>query len=230
MQQIIIGGLTVELEKKRIKNMYLRILPPEGRVHISAPQRMSESDIRKFVLSKLNWIESQQSRLRQQNARKAVNYETGEEIPVWGRKLILTVQESERRAFIQVSQERLLLTVKEGSTPKQREKVLNDWYRRLLMEELPGLLQQWEEIIGVRSGGFGIRNMKTRWGTCNIRSRKLCFNLQLAGKPRSCLEYVVVHELVHLLEKSHNAVFKSYMDKYLPDWRTVKKLLNYGIS
>jgi predicted metal-dependent hydrolase len=228
MQELMINGLTIELERKKIKNMYLRVLPPDGRIHISAPQRMKEEEINKFVLSRFDWIEEQQSRMLSRSYGQELKYVTGEEIRVLGRKLLLKVSENGNKNLISFDMKNLYMTVKSQSTTEQREKVLYDWYRKLLEQEIPQFMIKWESIIGVKSSSFQIRNMKTRWGTCNVRSRRICFNLQLAKKPPACLEYVVVHELVHLLEKSHNYIFKSYMDQYLPDWRSRKKELNNG--
>ncbi|MDD3174445.1 MAG: SprT family zinc-dependent metalloprotease [Herbinix sp.] len=230
MKLLIINGIQIELEKKRIKNMYMRIQPPEGRVRISAPYGMKEENIRSFVLSKLDWIEEQQGKVQQSAIHQELEYVSGEEIYVWGRKLSLQVNEQELYTSMDISQYHIVLYVKSGSTTKQREKVVSTWYKKALQQEIPSLISKWEMIIGVKSSGFCIRDMKTRWGTCNIRTKKICLNLQLAKKPPKCLEYVIVHELVHLLEKSHNHIFKGYMDKYLPQWRAIKKELNGIIS
>jgi len=130
------------------------------------------------------------------------------------------------RNNIEIKGNKLILTVRESSTTQQREKVMTEWYRELLKKKLPELVRKWEGIIGIQAESFRIKNMLTRWGTCNIKDKRIWINLQLAKKPIECLEYVVVHELVHLLEKSHNSVFVEYMDKYLPDWRVKKDLLN----
>jgi len=228
MKEIIINGLLIELEKKRIKNLYLKILPPEGRIHISAPVRMSEGEIRSFVLSKQEWITEQQEKVIQRNAHITIDYVTGDKISVWGVYYPLVVFEKCARNAVAFDGTKIFLSVKKNidDTPQLREATLNEWYRKELMYKLPVLIRKWETIIGVQSLDFTIRDMKTRWGTCNIRTHRICFNLQLAKKPPKCLEYVVVHELVHLLEKSHNHVFKGYMDQFLPGWRMIKKELN----
>jgi predicted metal-dependent hydrolase len=229
MKQYDINGLIIEVEKKKIKNMYLRILPPEGKVHISAPHRISETEIQRFVLSKLDWIKVQQSKIRLRNYEPEPEFMKGEKVSVWGNRLLI-ITEQGKRNFAKIEEGKLILTMKEGCTLQQRKKAVYDWYRNALMQEIPGYINRWEKIIGVHASGFIIRDMKTRWGTCNIRSKKICLNLQLAKKPTRCLEYVVVHELVHLLEKSHNHVFKAYMDKFLPSWQVIKKELNSGNS
>ena len=172
-----VNGIPIEIIRKNIKNMYLRVLPPEGRVVISAPIGMSERDIRKFVEAKSDWILIHQKRILQRLNEKNL----------------------------------------ESIDSRQRE---------ALMEDISRLISHWESILGVKSSAFTIRDMKTRWGSCNIRTHKLSFNLQLARKSPECLEYVVVHELVHLLEGSHNKRFKAYMDHFLPNWRILKKELN----
>jgi predicted metal-dependent hydrolase len=226
MKQIIINNIPIELERKRIKNMYLRILPPDGTVHISAPVRMGEEEIQRFVSSKLDWIELQQARLRERHTHQNLEYVTGEDIYIWGRKFYLSVIETEARQSLSFEGDNLILYVKEDSLGEHRKRILDGWYRKALQQEIPSLMEKWENIIGVKSSGWNIRDMKTRWGTCNIRSKNICLNLQLAKKSPKCLEYVIVHELVHLLERSHNNVFKAYMDQFLPGWRNIKKELN----
>jgi predicted metal-dependent hydrolase len=226
MKQLIISNIPIELEKKRIKNMYLRILPPDGRVHISAPVKMSEEEIKRFVTSKLDWIELQQRRIGERHTHQKLEFVSGDEIYVWGRKFNLIITETNTRQTIGFEGENLILYVKKGSTTEQKSRFMEGWYKKALQQEIPTLISKWESIIGVMSNSWNIRDMKTRWGVCNIRSKNICLNLQLAKKPPKCLEYVVVHELVHLLERSHNSVFKGYMDQFLPQWRTIKKELN----
>lgn len=226
MKQLNINGKLVELEKKRIKNMYLRILAPDGRIHISAPYGMEEERIRSFVLSKLDWIEQKQIKMEQRNIAKKVDYVTGDQVSVWGNKLYLTVKDNKKQNVVELSDGNIILYVKKNSTNLQRARIIDLWYRSLLQQTALPLISQWEKIIGVKSSGLIIRDMKTRWGTCNVRTGRICLNLQLAKKPPRCLEYVIVHELVHLLEGSHNSIFKGYMDRYLPDWRSVRKELN----
>jgi predicted metal-dependent hydrolase len=226
MKQIWINDIPIELDKKRIKNMYLKILPPDGRVHISAPMKMSEEEIQHFVYSKMDWIIHQQARMEHRPIQPELQYTTGEVIDIWGIGYHLIQKETLSRSRIEVIGDELLLYTKSDSTREQREKLLNHWYRKALEAEIPFLLARWERNIGVHSSGYNIRDMKTRWGTCNVRTKQICLNLQLAKKRPICLEYVVVHELVHLLERSHNKVFKGYMDRFLPDWRRIKRELN----
>lgn len=226
MKQMSIGNIRLEVERKPIKNMYLRIYEPDGRVHISAPNRMKEEEIVRFVSSRLEWIEQQQEKILRKHSKDKLMYVTGEEIELWGRKYPLILLETGSIGRVYEENDHVILQAKTGSTQEYRRKLINLWYRKALEKEIPGLIAKWENIIGVKASSWTIRDMKTRWGTCNVRTHKICLNLQLVKKPVQCLEYVVVHELVHLLEKSHNYVFKGYMDHYLPQWRRIKKELN----
>lgn len=226
MKNIVIHNIPIELERKQIKNMYLRILPPDGRVHISAPVKMKEEEIQAFVITKADWILRQQEKMERRHTQVPLTYTDGEELFIWGHRYQLLLREITTRSRIEVIGDDIILYTKKGSSTKEREKTLNEWYRKALENEIPFLLIRWEQRIGVKSNSYTIRDMKTRWGTCNIRTKNICLNLQLAKKHPKCLEYVVVHELVHLLEQSHNAVFKGYMDHFLPEWRKIKNELN----
>ncbi len=226
MKQLIMNGIRIELERKRIKNMYLRILPPEGSVHISAPMKMSEAEIQHFIISRLDWILTQQAKVRNRHTHEVLDYITGDILYIWGNKYQLMLREASGRSKVGVAGDEIILYCKAGSTREQREKLIHQMYAELLHQEIPFLLARWEQTIGVKANSYHLRNMKTRWGTCNIRTGDICLNLQLAKKAPICLEYVVVHELVHLLEQSHNQVFKAYMDRFLPQWRSIRKQLN----
>jgi predicted metal-dependent hydrolase len=225
-KNIIIGNIPIELERKKIKNMYLRILPPKGQVRITAPLRMSEEEIRKFVLSKLDWIHTQQQAVIDRHLEEDINYVDGDAIPFWGEDYTLQIQEKNGRSKLVVEEGLLKLTIRPEATKEQRKKMIDSLYKENLNHEIPRLMARWESTIGVKSTGFSIRDMKTRWGTCNVRTKKICLSLQLAKKHPKCLEYVVVHELVHLLERSHNHVFKAYLDHFLPGWRQIKQEMN----
>lgn len=226
MKQIIIDGMQITLERKNIKNMYLRVLPPDGRVFVSVPTRMKEEEIERFIRLKLPWIRLQQNKLEHRHTHQELEYVTGEEIYIWGRGYRLIVKETDGRGKLEVTGDEVLLFIKAQSTREQRKKLLHTWYKKALEQEIPFLLARWEKNIGVKAASVSIRDMKTRWGTCHIQKKAICLNLQLAKKTPNCLEYVLVHELVHLLEKSHNHVFKGYMDQFLPDWRRIRTELN----
>lgn len=225
-KHIIVGNITIELEHKKIKNMYLRVLPPKGQVRITAPLRMSEGEIRKFVLSKLDWIHTQQQVVINRHMKEEINYLSGDIILFWGEDYKLQIHEKNGRPRLEIAEGLLNLTVKPEATKEQRKKMIDTLYKEALAKEIPQLMAKWEQIIGVKATGFSVRDMKTRWGTCNVRTKKVCLSLQLARKHPKCLEYVIVHELVHLLEGSHNHIFKNYMDHFLPGWRQIKQEMN----
>lgn len=228
MKIIKIHDIEIELEKKRIKNMYLKVLPPDGRIRISAPYRMSNDRIQAFVLDRMDWLLKTQERVKSNYIGyigSDIGYLDGEPVLFNGIKYTLSLQEG-KKAGISLDEDRLIMLVRPKSTPDQRKKILNNWYRNALYERINILINKWEPVIGVKAEGFTIRSMKSRWGSCNIRTRRLSFSLMLAQKSLPCVEYVVVHELVHLLEGSHNHLFKAYMDSFLPGWRQIKKELN----
>ena len=173
--------------------------------------------------SKLDWIDKQVKKFENRKSLIDLEYKQDEIHYVWGKPYSLEIK-YENKKGVEILDDKLILAIHKDSTIIQREKLLIEWYRKQLKERLPDLVEKWEYIIGVSIESVRVRNMTTRWGTCNTRDKRICFNLQLAKKPLRCLEYVVVHELVHLLEPSHNVVFKNHMDKYLPNWREIKEL------
>lgn len=218
---IAVSDIEIEVNRKNIKNMYLKISGHDGKVRISAPLRTKDEAIIKFANNKIGWIEKQKSKFNIQNP---INYIDDEIHYIWGNPYILKINNCSK-GRVDIVDNILYLYTNNGSTREQREKVIMIWYRKQLKERLPQLFDKWESIIGVKAKTVTIRNMKSRWGSCNTRDKKISINLQLAKKPEICLEYVIVHELVHLLEPSHNAVFKRYLDEFLPNWRDIKKKL-----
>ncbi|TFG85356.1 MAG: M48 family peptidase [Spirochaetales bacterium] len=228
---ILVGELAVELTRKDIKHAHLRIYPPEGIVRISAPLWMDDASIRAFVLSKLEWIGERQRELHLRpglrGGRTRLEFSDGEAHLYRGAEHGLKVVEGARRGSVCLAEGGVLeLRVRSGAAREDRERLLDLWYRRRLAELVPPILEEWQERLGVRVAFWGIKKMKTRWGTCNNRASRVWLNLELAKKPPACLEYVVVHELVHLIELSHGPRFKALMDRYYPRWRSVRKELN----
>lgn len=223
--RIVVSDINIEVQKKNIKNIHLSVLPPDGKVRISVPLSAKEETIRLFAISKIGWIKKQIDKFQNQQRQTEREYVSGESHYVWGRRYRMEIRHNNRNN-VEIKGNKLILTVREFSTTQQREKIMTEWYRKQLKEKLPELVEKWEEIIGVKAETVRVKNMLTRWGTCNTKDKRIWINLQLAKKPIECLEYVIVHELVHLLEKSHNSVFVDYMDKFLPDWRVTKDLLN----
>ncbi|MEC0209857.1 SprT family zinc-dependent metalloprotease [Paenibacillus ehimensis] len=224
--QIIISGIAVEVCKKNIKNMHLYVKPPGGKVSVSAPIDMSDEAIERFVRTKSSWIKQQVKNFEVQPRQTEREYVSGETLYVWGKQYFLQVEYGTGKNSLVLSGDKAILTVRKDSTKEQRDSFVKEWYRDLLKRELARLLPKWENITGLKCNGWQTKYMTTRWGTCNTDKRKLWFNLQLAKKTPDCLEYIILHELLHLVERNHNAHFLSLMDKYMPYWRETKRKLN----
>lgn len=230
MNHIKVSNIEIDIIKKNIKNLYISVLPPSGSVRVSAPLKMNDEMIKSFIMSKVPWIIKSQSRFKNRAVQIERKYVSGESIYLWGRRYEMNVEYTKTACKIDIIGDKLYFCIRKQSTMEQRQSALNEWYRRQLKDKVPPLLEKWQDILGVKVQEFRIKKMRTRWGTCNINDKRIWLNLELAKKPPECLEYVVVHELVHLLERNHNKVFKGYMDKFLPDWRNIKDELNSFIS
>lgn len=228
MARLTVGGIEMSAEKKRIKHMYIRVVPPRGEVRITAPLRTPDSAIRAFALSRVGWIEKQRRRLLSQPEQREYRYVTGERHPLWGEEYPLEVVHGEGRGRVSLADRKIVLQVRPDSSTEQRAKLLGDWYREILRAAIPAVFDRCENIVGAKASGWQIRAMRTRWGSCNTVSGKICLNLQLVYRPPRCLQYVVIHELTHLLERSHNRTFKNYIDQFLPDWREAAQALSPG--
>jgi predicted metal-dependent hydrolase len=226
ISQLQLGDVVVDVVQKDIKNLHLSVHPPTGRVTISAPLRMKTEAIRVFAITKLGWIKQQQKKQREQVRESPRDYVERESHYVWGRRYLLSVIEEDAPARMDVSGNRIKLHVRPGTSPAKRETIMEHWYRDELKRALPLLVSMWEKKIGVKTSKVFVQRMKTKWGSCNHRTGAVRFNTELAKKPASCLEYIVVHELVHLLEKTHNARFVTLMSQFLPKWRTIQQQLN----
>jgi predicted metal-dependent hydrolase len=226
--KLMVGDIEIELIKKNIKNLHLSVLPPDGRVRISAPKKLDDETIRLFAVSKLSWIKKQQVKFQNQERQPERDFVSGESHYFLGERYLLNViYTNKRKQGVEVRNKTYLdLFVRENSNKEQREKVMREWYRRKLKALIPPLIEKWEPIIGVEVDAWGVKLMKTRWGSCNTTARRIWLNLELAKKNPVCLEYIVVHEMVHLLERLHNEKFVAYMDKFLPDWRSTRAELN----
>ena len=226
MARLSLGNVAVDVVLKDIKHVHLSVHPPTGRVRISAPTRMKIDTIRVFAISKLDWIRQQQRKVREQERETPRDYVDRESHYVWGKRYLLTVSESDDAPFIELKHSRMLLRVRPRTGVEARKAVVEQWYRDQLKEAVPALLARWQPLLGVRVKQFFVQRMKTRWGSCNHRARTIRLNSELAKKPRECLEYVLVHELVHLLEPTHNARFVALMDRFMPRWEFLREKLN----
>jgi len=222
-----IQGLQVEVRRKPIKHLHLAVHPPDGRVRVSAPDFMGDEAIRLAVINKLSWIRRQQRRFQAQPRQSQREMVSGESHYYRGQRYLLRVIEKDAPPTVRIAGQRTLeLQVRPGSDRARREAVLYDWYRAQLKEQIPPLIAKWEPVVGVQVADWRIKRMKTRWGTCNIQARRIWLNLELIKKPPQCLEYVLVHEMVHLLERHHNERFHALMTQFMPNWRHHRDLLN----
>lgn len=226
VQTIDLGEITAEVVQKDIKNIHLSVYPPNGRVKISAPFRMDLETIRIFAISKLGWIKRQQTKLRNQEREAPREYVSRESHYYLGKRYLLKVVERESKPSVTIKHDKLILQVKPATNLEQRQVLVQEWYREQLKALVPNYIAKWEKIMGVDVAEFGIKKMRTKWGTCNTEAKRIWINLELGKKPLECLEYIVVHEMVHLLERRHNARFIAYMTQFLPQWRSLKEELN----
>ncbi len=225
--QLEVSGIPVEVVRKDIKNLHLAVYPPHGRVRVAVPLRTSDETVRLAVISRLGWIRRQQNALEQQERQSKREMVTGESHFVGGRRYRLDVIEQDTPASVVIRNSKTLeLRVRPGTDREKRKDVMQRWYRQLLRDQIPELQAKWESVIGVQVASCVIKRMKTKWGTCNIEARRIWLNLELAKKPPACLEYILVHEMVHLLERHHNDRFRAYMDKFQPQWRLHREELN----
>lgn len=221
-----LGEIEVDVVLKNIKNVHLSVYPPNGRVRISAPSRMSLETIRVFAISKLDWIRKQQKKFQEQERETPREYFERESHFVWGKRHLLTVIESDSPSLIELKDNHMILSVPGGADAEQRQGIIEHWYRRQLKEAAAPLIAAWEHRMGVKVEQLFVRRMKTKWGSCNPRKHTIRLNTELAGRPLVYLEYLVVHEMAHLLEPTHNALFKKLMDRFIPNWRLLRQQLN----
>ena len=226
MSQIELGNITIDVELKDIKNIHLSVYPPNGKVKISAPNRMDLDTIRVYAISKLQWIKKKQEQFKKQERETPREYLTKESHYFFGKRYLLKVVEHGSSPMVELTHNEIKLYVRPLTPAKKRQEILEEWYRKELKKIIPSLICKWETIIRVRTNEFGVKKMRTKWGTFNPDAKRIWLNLELAKKPVECLEYIIVHELVHLLERSHNERFIGFIDKFLPKWRFYKEELN----
>ena len=227
---IQVSGIDVEVIRKDIKNLHLAVYPPHGRVRVSAPNRLDNEAVRLAVVSRLGWIRRHQDRLRKQVRQSQREMINGESHYSWGRRYRLKISEgSNVNQVVLGGRNSMLLSSRPGADRDRREKTLNDWYRAELKRAIPGLIEKWSPIVGIEVADWGVKRMKTRWGSCNPTARRIWLNLELAKKRPECLEYVVVHEMVHIVERLHDGGFKDLMNTLMPQWRTYRDELNRAL-
>lgn len=224
--KIDLGEFSADVLRKNIKNVHLSVYPPDGRVRISAPLHMELDTIRVFAITKLGWIKSQQRKMLAQEREMPREYLDRESHYVWGKRYLLKVVEKDASPAIELKHNKLVLQLRHGADEERRQEILDAWYREQINVAMPGLLAKWEPLMGVKVGRVFVQRMKTKWGSCNPASHSIRLNTDLAKKPPECLEYIVVHELTHLIEPTHNARFMALMELFMPKWRHLKDELN----
>jgi predicted metal-dependent hydrolase len=224
---IEVGGLPVEVIRKNIKNLHIGVYPPHGRVRVAAPLRLTDEAVRLAVVTRLGWVRRQRASFEQQDRQSEREMVGGESHYVQGRRYRLNVVEkSATQSVATRNNTSLEISVRPGTDRKDRQTVLEQWYRQRLRGQLPALIAKWEPVVGVNIADCRIKRMKTLWGSSNAAARRVWVNLELAKKPISCLEYILVHEMVHLLERHHNDRFRELMNKFMPHWRVYRDELN----
>ncbi|MBU6197736.1 MAG: M48 family metallopeptidase [Cyanobacteria bacterium REEB446] len=226
MKTFNLDDISIEIVQKNIKNVHLSVHPPHGKVTIAAPLRMDTQTLRVFAISKLSWIRKQQAKIKNQKRETAREYINKENHYYLGKRYLLKVIDTDLRPKVILKHNTIELHVKPNTNTLQRKTILESWYRNKLKELIEEYISNWEKQIKVRVKDFGVRKMKTKWGSCNHNAQRIWLNLELAKKPRHCIEYVVVHEMVHLINRLHDERFVAYMDKFLPQWRAIKRELN----
>ena len=228
MAEMVVGDLRVEVVRKDIKNLHIGVYPPDGRVRVAAPRRLTDEAIRMAIVTRIGWIRKQQRQFVEKNRVSRREYVERESHYFMGRRYLLEVLErSDKQAVEIVGKKTLRMNlVGTETTTEDRQRLLDTWYRQSLREHVRDLVPIWEEVMGVEVRDWRIRKMKTRWGSCSIDAGRVWLNLELAKKPPACIEYILVHEMVHLMERNHNDRFRKLMDRYLPQWRQHREELN----
>lgn len=229
MAHITVSDIKIDVVRKDIKNIHLAVYPPTGRVRIAAPLRINEDAIRLFAVSKLGWIKRNQRKFKGQERLSQREYKYRESHYFQGRRYLLNVIEADvPPKVILRSKTYIDLYVGHETPTTKRQVIMNEWYRAQLKRQIPALIEKWEERLNVTDVEWQVKLMKTKWGSCTAEKKRIWINLELAKKPLHCLEYVIVHEMMHLLERHHNERFTAFMDKHLPKWRFFRDELNRG--
>ena len=223
--QITISGIDIQVIKKNIKNIHLSVKPPIGKVVISAPKMLSKQSIESFARSNIGWIIRQKEKFKAQPRMTERQYISGETYYIWGKQFYLLFQDSSRN-YLKQDGEKIFLGMRQSSTSVQRQNYVREEFRKILIKQLDRLVPKWEEITGLYCDSYKTKYMLTSWGTCNAKAKRIWINLQMVEKPLECLEYIILHELVHLKISNHRSDFVEMMNKYMPDWKDRKTLLN----
>lgn len=225
-ETIQLGDIAIAVTRKDIKHVHLSVHPPSGRVTLVAPKGTRPEVARAYAISRLGWIRNQQSRFRDQARESHRQYVERETHYLWGRRYLLSVREEHTKPSIKLGHRRIVLTVRPGSSRAKREAVIHDWHKLLLHDAVPELIRKWGSKLGVEVAGYFLQRMKTKWGSCNHRARNIRLNTELVKKPKDLIEYVVVHEMIHLIAPTHSEQFLTMLSKHYPSWRDARAELN----
>lgn len=225
-ETIQLGSISVELTKKNIKNVHLSVYPPDGRVSLVAPVSTRTEVARAYAISKLSWIRAQQQKLQSQAREEPRQFVGRESHYVWGRRYLMAIVDQDAKPSVVLGNKRITLNVRPGSSTEKRAKVMHEWHKALLHKAVPPLIRKWERRLGVHVSAYFLQRMKTKWGSCNPARGNIRLNTELVKKPKDLLEYVVVHEMAHLIEPTHSARFTAILDEHYPHWREARAELN----
>lgn len=225
-ETIQLGDIQIAVTRKAVKNVHLSVHPPAGHVTLVAPTSTRLEVARAYAISKLGWIRNQQAKLRGQARETPRQFVERESHTLWGRRYLLSVVEKDAKPAVKLDHRRITLTVRPGSSPAKRGEVMQEWHRTLLHETVPPLIWKWEAKLGVKVAGYFLQRMKTKWGGCNHRAGNIRLNTELVKKPKDLLEYVVVHEMLHLVEPTHSERFVALLEQHYPTWREARAELN----
>lgn len=223
---IELGDISIAVTRKEIKNVHLSVHPPDGRVTMSAPTETRSEVARSYAVSKIGWIREQQAKLRSQARETPRQFVERESHYLWGRRYLMTVVEQEAKPTVSVDHKRITLYVRPGADRGRRATIIHDWHKALLHELVPPLISRWEPKVGVHVVAYFLQRMKTKWGSCNHKAGHIRLNTELVKKPKDLIEYIVVHEMVHLLEPTHSERFVSILTKHYPSWREARAEIN----
>jgi predicted metal-dependent hydrolase len=227
MESIIVNNICIDVVRKEIKNIHLAVYPPTGRVRIAVPLKVSDEALRLFAISKLGWIKRHQRKFKGQERISPREYKQRESHYFQGRRYLLNIIEKETPPRVVLRTKTYIDLYVRPQTPiAKRRQIMNEWYRAEIKKQIPAIIKKWERILKVKVKGWQVKQMKTKWGSCSIEKKRIWVNLELAKKPERCLEYIIIHEMLHLLERRHNDRFLYYMDAYLPNWKQLKTELN----
>jgi hypothetical protein len=223
----ITSNLSIDVVRKDIKNMHLAVYPPTGRVRIATPLNVNDEAVRLFAISKIAWIRKQQRHFKAQDRQSPREFIQRESHYFQGKRYLLRITEHKASVKVEIKTKTYIdLFIRPNSTIEQKQIAINEWYRAELKKLIPEIIQKWEQKIGVQVSEWQVKQMKTKWGTCNIEKKRIWINLELGKKPIHCLEYIIVHEMIHFIERHHNERFMALMDKYIPQWKFFKEELN----